>query len=67
MSDKVQVEPMAAVNLLSAEREFYRNRCLFLENEVVLLRRQVEAATTAPNDAADEQPTKASKAGKQVN
>lgn len=43
----VQVEPMAAVSLLSAEKDFYRNRCLLLEHEVVLLRRQIEQAAQA--------------------
>ncbi|QDC00341.1 hypothetical protein [Mesorhizobium sp. 8] len=42
-SRTVPVDPMAAVSLLSAEREFYRNRCLLLENEVLVLRRQIEA------------------------
>jgi hypothetical protein len=61
MSDAqtVQVEPMAAVSLLSAEKDFYRNRCLLLEHEVVLLRRQLEAIQAkdvAPPDPAHPAP-----------
>lgn len=40
----IDINPMAAVNLLSAEREFYRNRCQLLENEAITLRRQLESA-----------------------
>jgi hypothetical protein len=61
MSDAqtVQVEPMAAVSLLSAEKDFYRNRCLLLEHEVVLLRKQLEALQAkdaAPPDPAHPDP-----------
>ncbi|MGN6142418.1 MAG: hypothetical protein ACTHOP_02380 [Mesorhizobium sp.] len=46
-NDTVQVDPVAAVNLLSAECGFYRNRCLLLENEVINLRRLLEATEKA--------------------
>lgn len=64
----VQVEPMAAVSLLSAEKDFYRNRCLLLEHEVVLLRRQLEALqakdAAAPDPATPEQPSPDAKPSK---
>lgn len=52
-SDRVPIDPVAALNAIGAENEWRKNRMLLLENELVSLRRRVAEAESALNTKDD--------------